>query len=335
MRRLILIAVSVMAICAVTVAQTETGALQTSFKCFPPEVKTIGVVMPASILAKGRFDAGVAALTNAGFRVKTAQRLNFKNVASVADRAADFQDMWMDPEVDLVLCARGGTGSEDILPLLDWNRLRTRDQRVLGFSNITMILNAMLKENAGHPISGPSISQMLYATGDTFEWLRATVAGAPHPAARLHAIRPGAFEGLPCGGHIALVKVGIMRKWACDATGRVVFLERNNSASAKKIGEELMYIADSGWLKGCAGVVFGDVTAGCELAPGEKRRNRRLTGAALAAAKAEIERIKREFANRLTVPIYDGYQYGHISVSHAIDFRRKVSIAADGTMTWL
>ena len=335
MKRLILSAASVMAICAAAAAKTEEKAMQTSFACFPPEIKTIGVVMPASIFAKAKFDHGVAALTNAGIRVKLAKRLNFKKVASAEDRAADFQEMWMDPEVDLVLCARGGTGSEDILPLLDWNRLRTRDQRVLGFSNITMILNAMLKENAGHPFSGPSISQLLYATGDTFEWLRDTIAGAPHPAAKLRAIRPGAFEGLPCGGHIALVKMGISRKWSCDATGRVVFLERNSSASAKKIGEELMYIADSGWLKGCAGVVFGDVTPGSELAPGDKGRRRKLTGAQLAAARAEVARLKREFADRLTVPVYEGYQYGHISVSHAIDFRRKVSIAADGTMAWL
>lgn len=333
MNRLMLTAAA-MAVC-VAAARGKDGAAQASFSCFPPEIKTIGVVMPASILAKGRFYEGVAALTNAGYRVKLAQRLNFRNVASVEDRAADFQDMWMDPEVDLVLCARGGRGSEDILPLLDWNRLRTRDQRVLGFSNITMILNAMLKENAGRPISGPTISQLLYASGDTYEWLRATVAGAPHPVAKLRALRAGAFEGLPCGGHIALVKMGISRKWSCDATGRVVFLERNSSASAKKIGEELMYIADSGWLKGCAGVVFGDVTPGGEPAPGGTGRSRKLTGAQLAAARAEVERFKREFTDRLTVPVYEGYQYGHISVSHAIDFRRKVSIAADGTMTWL
>ena len=305
-------------------------AAATAFNCFPPEIHTVGVVMPASIQAKARFDEGVEALKAAGLRVKLAKRLNFKTRASAADRAADFGEMWMDPEVDLVICARGGTGAEDILPLLDWNRLRTRDQRVLGFSNITMILNAMAKEKAGHPFSGPTISQLLYAKGDTFEWLKRAVAGGPQPAAKLRALRPGAFSGLPCGGHIALVRLGIKMNWACDAAGRVVFLERNSSASAKKIAEELDEIAASGWLKDCAGVIFGDVTPGRE----GKGRKRTLSGAELAAAREEVARAKRAFVEKIGKPTYDGFAYGHISVSHAIDFRRKVSVAEDGTMTW-
>ena len=305
-------------------------AAATSFNCFPPEIHTVGVVMPASIQPKARFDAGVESLKAAGFRIKLAKRLNFKTQASAADRAADFEEMWMDPEVDLVLCARGGSGSEDILPLLDWNRLRTRDQRVLGFSNITMILNAMAKEKAGHPFSGSTMSHLLYAKGDTFEWLKRAIAGSPQPAVKLRALRPGAFSGLPCGGHIALVRLGIKTNWACDAAGRVVFLERNNSASAKKIAEELDEIAASGWLKDCAGVIFGDVTPGREGKGGK----RTLTGAELAAAQEEVARAKRAFVEKIGKPAYDGFAYGHIPVSHAIDFRRKVSVAEDGTMTW-
>ena len=305
-------------------------AAATAFNCFPPEIRTVGVVMPASIQAKARFDEGVEALKAAGFRIKLAKRLNFKTQASAADRAADFEEMWMDPEVDLVICARGGSGSENILPLLDWNRLRTRDQRVLGFSNITMILNAMAKEKAGHPFSGSSISHLLYAKGDTFEWLKRAITGDPQPPAKLRAIRPGAFSGLPCGGHIALVRLGIKTNWACDAAGRVVFLERNNSASAKKIAEELDEIAASGWLKDCAGVIFGDVTPGREGKGGK----RTLSGAELAAAKEEVARAKRAFVEKIGKPAYEGFAYGHIPVSHAIDFRRKVSVAEDGTMTW-
>ena len=305
-------------------------AAATAFNCFPPEIRTVGVVMPASIQAKARFDEGVEALKAAGFRIKLAKRLNFKTQASAADRAADFEEMWMDPEVDLVICARGGSGSENILPLLDWDRLRTRDQRVLGFSNITMILNAMAKEKAGHPFSGSSISHLLYAKGDTFEWLKRAIAGDPQPLAKLRAIRPGAFSGLPCGGHIALVRLGIKTNWACDAAGRVVFLERNNSASAKKIAEELDEIAASGWLKDCAGVIFGDVTPGREGKGGK----RTLSGPELAAAREEVARAKRAFVEKIGKPAYDGFAYGHIPVSHAIDFRRKVSVAEDGTMTW-
>ena len=299
----------------------------------PPEIKTIGVVMPASIQPKRNFDRGVAALEKAGFKVKLAPRLSFKELASVEDRTKDFEEMWMDPEVDLVLCARGGTGAQDVIRKLDWAKLRTRpDQRVLGFSNITMILNAMLKEKAGHPFSGPTISQMLYAKGDTFAWLARAVAGKPQPPTKLKAIRPGAFSGLPCGGHIALVKCGIDLKWNADATGRVVFLERNNSATAEGIRKELEAIVASGCLKGAAGVIFGDVTPGSGKSGAKGQR--RLPPEELKAARAEVEKAKAEFAAKVGCPVYEGYPYGHIAVSHALDFRRRVSVAEDGTCTW-
>ena len=176
-------------------------AAATAFNCFPPEIRTVGVVMPASIQPKARFDAGVEALKAAGFRVKLAKRLNFKTQASAADRAADFEEMWMDPEVDLVLCARGGKGAEQILPFLDWNRLRTRKQRVLGFSNITRLLNAMAKEGAGEPFSGSTMSQFRYCDRATLSWLNKTIARAKMPEVKLRPLRAGACEGLACGGH--------------------------------------------------------------------------------------------------------------------------------------
>ena len=300
---------------------------------FPPEVKTIGVVMPASIQPKKNFDRGVAALKEAGYRVKLAPRLSFDKLAPVEDRVKDFEETWMDPEVDLVLCARGGTGAQDVIVKLDWEKLRTRpNQRVLGFSNITMILNAMLKEKAGHPFSGPTISQLLYAGGDTLAWLARAIAGQPQPPAKLRALKAGAFSGLPCGGHIALVKTGIDMKWNADAKGRVVFLERNPSTTVDGIRRELDAILSSGFLNGAAGVVFGDVTPGAAK-KGEKGK-RRLPPEELAAAREKVEEIKRDFAARAGCPVYDGYAYGHIGVSHTIDFRRRVSVAEDGTMTW-
>ena len=292
--------------------------------CFPPEVKTIGVVMPASILNKASFDRGVAALKSAGYAVKLAPRLDFKKVAPVADRVADFEQMWMDPEVDLVLCARGGTGAQDVITKVDWERLRARKQRVLGFSNITMILNAMLKEKAGIPFSGPTISQMNYAKPETFAWLGKAVARGTVLDVPLKPLRAGACKGTACGGHIALVLTGVKMGWAADPKGKIVFLERSIHDPAL-IRRELDELVATGYFRECAGVVFGDITPG-----GPKRE--RLTGDALKAGRAAVKQIKKDFAGKVTCPVWDGYPYGHVSVSYAIDFLREKTITAEGVL---
>ena len=294
--------------------------------CFPTGVvRTVALVMPASIYNKKNYDLGKAALEKAGYKVKAMPRMNFKTVASVADRVADFEQAWMDPEVDLILCVRGGVGAEDLLDKIDWAKLRTRKQRVLGFSNITMLLNAMLKEKAGHPFSGPTLSQLIYARPETLSWLaKALEEEKPMPDVKLTPLRPGACKGLACGGHVALVLKGIQMGWAADTKGRIVFLEtsiREPSVIRKMLDD----VVASGYFNGCAGVVFGELTPG-----GPDRKI--LTGAALSAARAEVAQIRKDFAAKMTCPVYEGYPYGHVNKSFAIDFLREKTITADGIL---
>ena len=306
-------------------AQPPSASLDLS-GCFPTGcIRTVALVMPASIQAKRNFDRGKTALEAAGYKVKVMPRLNFKKVAPVADRVADFEQAWMDPEVDLVLCARGGVGAEDLLDKIDWAKLRTRKQRVLGFSNITMLLNAMLKEKAGRPFSGPTLSQLIYAKPDTLTWLsKALAEEKPMPDVKLRPLRPGACAGLACGGHISLVLKGVQMGWAADTKDRIVFLE-TSIREPSSVRASLDELVSRGYFKGCAGVVFGDLAAG---GPNRKK----LAGAELAAARAEMAQIRKDFAAKMTCPVFEGYPYGHVSKSFAIDFLRSQSITADGIL---
>ena len=283
---------------------------------FPEDIKTIGVVMSASILKKETFDTIAAALVDAGYRLKMAQRLDFKKVASAEDRAKDFEEMWMDPEVDLVLCARGGTGAEQILPFLDWDRLRTRRQRVLGFSNITRILNAMAREGAGEPFSGPSMGQFRYSDVPTLTWLNKAIARAKMPDVKLTPLRAGDCSGQACGGHITILRDSVKAGQAVSAKGRIVYLEcvrRQPETLESALGE----LVGLGYFKDASGVVFGDMTSG--LPAGE--------------FDARMAEVRKSFAEKVDCPVFEGYPYGHVPRSFAIDFGRCHRISAKGVLT--
>ena len=292
--------------------------------CFPPSIRTVAIVMPGSVVPKADFDRGVAMLEAAGYKVKLAPRLNFKTRAPVEDRVADLEEAWMDPEVDLVLCARGGQGTEDLLPQLDWAKLRTRRQRVLGFSNVTWLLNAMLKEDAGHPYSGPTLWNFLRADSKTFPWLSMSLGGGPLPALRLRPLRAGACQGKPCGGSIVVLSRALPRGWPPGTKGRIVFLE-SSPQQPRAVREELETLISGGFFTNCAGIVFGDITPG---GPDGKP----LSGDALAEGRAEVQQIKKDFAAQVDRPVWDGYPYGHVPLNCAIDFLREVSISADGVL---
>jgi muramoyltetrapeptide carboxypeptidase len=292
--------------------------------CLPPDVRTVAIVMPGSVLAKPSFDRGVAMLRAAGYRVKVAPRLSFKAQAPVEDRVADLEEAWMNPEVDLVLCARGGQGTEDLLPKLDWAKLRTRRQRVLGFSNITWLLNAMLKEDAGHPFSGPTLASFLKADASALSWMAASLGGGALPDLKLRPLRPGACAGKPCGGHISMLFRALPLGWTPDTTGRIVFLECS-VRHPPVVRKELEALVAGGFFTNCAGVVFGDIT------PGDEKGNH-LTGEALKSGREEVLQIKKDFAAKVTCPVWDGYPYGHVPLNCAIDFFREVTISEDGVL---
>ena len=231
----------------------------------------------------------------------------------------------MDPEVDLVLCARGGKGAEEILPFLDWNKLRTRKQRVLGFSNITRLLNAMAKENAGEPFSGSTMSQFRYCDVPTLTWLNATIAREKMPAVKLRPLRGGACEGLACGGHISIFLDAVKAGQAPSAKGRIVFLECVNRPP-ETVADALAALVALGYFKDAAGVVFGDITLGKRGAKGEK-------APAPQGFAEQVAEIKRAFAEKVTCPVFDEYPYGHVPRSFAIDFNRRHLITSDGVLT--
>lgn len=277
------------------------------------KVKTIGIVMPASIAKYSDYARCKAWFEYAGYKTKAAPRISFKKRASVADRVADFEEMWMDPEVDLVFCVRGGSGAQDLIGKLDWAKLRTRgDQKVLGFSNITWLLNAMLNEKAGHPISGPSLTQVRYLEKPSLEWLGKVLGNEPLPPQSLNVLHAGACSGLPCGGHLAMLDGLRGRKQLPEAKGRVIFIE-SSPRKIEQVRKALNNLEQCGWFKEAAGVVFADI----QTKPAE-----------------ELAAIKRDFAAKVSCPVYEGYHYGHVPVSFAIDFRRPVKIDAEGKLVF-
>ena len=59
------------------------------------------------------------------------------------ERAADLNAAFRDPDLDGIVCLRGGYGAARLLPFLDFDALRRAPKVILGYSDITAILNAV------------------------------------------------------------------------------------------------------------------------------------------------------------------------------------------------
>jgi len=63
-------------------------------------------------------------------------------------RAGDLQAAFADPDVDAILAMRGGYGSAQVIPLLDFGSIAQSPKPFVGFSDITALHAALLSREA-------------------------------------------------------------------------------------------------------------------------------------------------------------------------------------------
>ena len=123
----------------------------------------IGVTAPASPFAPDVLERGVRALREMGFEVCFSEDL-FDSCGYLAGsdehRAAAFNRLVADPQIDAIMCARGGYGSLRILPLLDYARVAEHPKAVIGFSDVTALLWALYSRCGLIGFHGPLVTTL-------------------------------------------------------------------------------------------------------------------------------------------------------------------------------
>ena len=297
---------------AAVAAGIASVASADDWRIFPDDVRTVGVVSVSDIVGQSSFARTTNELTKAGYRLKVMPNVLGKK-ADAETRARMFERAWMDPEIDLLIFSRGGQGAVDVIDRIDWEKLRGRDMRVIGFSDVTLVLNTMLRHGVGRPMTGPMLSTLgSYATPATRKRMRAAMDGRPKEV-RLRPVRAASapVSGKPMGGLLdRIVKLAEAGKLP-SAEGRIVFLE-NTPKYAEKAEEMLDRLIALKVFDKAAAVVFCDF-------------NRK-------DPKERTEGLIADFAGKVACPVFRGYPYGHVPESSLLDFTRPLTLQPDGVL---
>jgi len=261
------------------------------------------VIAPGSMPDRNDVETGVKLLRDNGHQVRlmphifTGDRLKHL-AAPAADRAADLEAAWLSPETDAILCARGGGGSAQLLPLLDWEKLRRRPMPLIGYSDITALHFAMEKTGAGLPVVAPMVCTYPDSLADGYAaraW-RAAFSDGPRkvelpPGGELRFYRKGRVCARPLTANITVAASLCGTGYLPSARGRLVLLE-DIDESVSRLDRRLTQLAMAGFFEGCAGIVFGQFTD-CE-SPLEEQQELCSRAAAWTAG-----------------PVCSGFPFGH------------------------
>ena len=270
----------------------------------PLSACTVGIVSPAGCVAEELFPPAIAALENFGAKVKLFSTPG-KNpsaphkylAADDEQRAAEFTAAWMDSEVSLILCARGGYGSARILPLLDWEKLRTRNVTVAGFSDITALHWAMVRHNAGSVLSAPMLSFFGRGLDDLSRETFFDSLQKKDLCIELPSFTGGRVSAHPLAGNLTVAASLAGTDHFPDTAGKIIILE-DVGEHPYRIDRMLMQLLLAGTFERCAALVFGNFTD-CGNAD-------------------ELHNLFAEFSGRVDCPVFYGLPFGHELPFHSI-----------------
>lgn len=226
----------------------------------------IGIAAPASPFDRARFTRGIGALRALGFEPVYRSDIFDQNrylAGTDARRAEEFLALVEDPSIAAVMFARGGYGSQRVIPLLDAARIAQHPKPVIGFSDLTALL-AFLRQAAELPtFYGPVITQLGRKDAAlSIEMLgRALTDGKPLgalPMQETRTITPGEARGALVGGCLSLINSSIGTPYELRADGAILFLE-DTGEKVYVLDRMLTQLKNSGMLARAAGVVFGSL----------------------------------------------------------------------------
>ena len=281
---------------------------------------TLGIVAPASPFDRKAFDAGLRVLESMDFNLAIPESIFDQNgylAGSDQHRADLLNQLFADPDIDGIICARGGYGAMRILPLLDVDAIARHPKVFVGFSDITVLLDFLVQRCRMVAFHGPTVTTLGKADPSTRDrFLLALSKPAPLSLSTVsnQVIRPGITAGRFFCGNLTLLCHLTGTPFQPDFSGSILLIEDQGEAPYR-IDRMLTQMQLAGCFDGLAGMALG---AFVDCGPVD-----------------EVHRIVADRLGGQDLPILAGFDVGHERVNMTLPVGLPVRLDTyAGTLTF-
>ncbi|GBE51840.1 putative murein peptide carboxypeptidase [bacterium BMS3Bbin14] len=239
----------------------------------PPPLKPgdcIGLFSPAGPARDpGRVTDGIRLLRDRGFRVKSSWEPASRNdylAASDEVRLNEFHRLWADDEVHALMAIRGGYGCLRIVGRIDMKVLAKRPKMVIGFSDITVLLNIICQQTGMITIHGPVVTSLARSDKESVQhFFSLLTGGIPEcfKPVQLEILRSGTASGVVRGGNLTTLVHLLGTPWEIAWDNALLVLEDTGEAMYR-LDRMLTQLHQAGKLRRLAGLILGTFDPGNE-----------------------------------------------------------------------
>ncbi|WP_084645177.1 S66 peptidase family protein [Francisella uliginis] len=280
---------------------------------------TVALLASASAVTNEQIQDSINKIESLGLKVKLGRYVNtiYQDgyfSANAKYRAEDLKNAFSDPKIKAIFEVRGGWGSAQLLPLIDYNQIRNNPKIIIGFSDITSLLIAINKEAGLVTFHGPvgvqpwpdfaveSMKEIL------FDSKRVTFKNVAH----VQTIYPGKSTGVLLGGNLSNLVALIGTKYEPNWKGKILFVEEIGEKNYQ-IDRMMNQLYLAGVLSKINGFVFGECTK-CEN-PIKRQQT--------------LKDILKYYLVKDKIPSFMGASFGHGENNFTIPIGVNAEINAD------
>lgn len=269
---------------------------------------TIGIISPSSPQRDGaRLDRGVRYLESLGYTVKLARHALASHggylAGTDAQRVDDLHEMFLDPQVSAIFCARGGYGCARLLPLVDFSIIRRNPKIFVGFSDVTVLQLAIFRRTGLITFSGamPSVDMAdgFHSQSEEQFW-RILTSRRPMGALKqpwpLEIIRRGEARGRLLGGNLSVIMSLMGTPYLPTFKDAVLALEDVGEATYR-IDRMLVHLAQATRSQQAAGTIYGSWS--------------QPDPSTISTPNRDVQEVLHERTDVAAGPIISGLMYGH------------------------
>ena len=197
---------------------------------------TIGMIAPASCTSLENLESAKKNLEDMGFKVVLGESTKsqwFSYAGTDELRAKDINDFFANPEIDAIICMRGGYGCNRLIELVDFEIIKNNPKVFIGYSDITTLHMAIQRKTGLITFHGPmAVSNFSGEYNlDTYENF-VDVLMVEHEnyelknfSKELGVLSEGEATGEIVGGNLATLIATLGTEYDLEYEGKILFLE--------------------------------------------------------------------------------------------------------------
>jgi muramoyltetrapeptide carboxypeptidase len=283
----------------------------------------IGIVASASNIKRELLEAGCDALRGLGyepFYFASILERDLYFAGSVERRARELEEMFVRDDIRAIVCARGGYGSNYLLPALDLTKITAHPKIFVGYSDLTTLLTWFADKANLVTFHGPMVAKDFAVTDgvDLESWqnaLSGEEAWAIPEDSGAKPLMAGEAEGILYGGCLSMLVAALGTPYDIHTAGTILFIE-DLAAKPYQIDRMLMQLKLAGKLNGVRGIVFGEMI--------DCRQS--------STQDYTLEEVVLRVVGDLGIPVAFGLRSGHVSranITLPIGVRAKLEVGSE------